>query len=1380
MTSNMLSGERRWASSRRSGMTVLGKVAVPKPINLPSQRLENHGLDPNVEIVPKLGMFVLLGVMCFVIILIRGTLSWGGKSSSASNAWGSSLSPNTDGGSSSSSGLGARPSSGGSGMRPSTAGSDRALEPTSYAWGSNSRPSSASGSLTSNQTSLRPRSAETRPGSSQLSRLTENHVAWSDARTAEKLGVAHGKNDEFSLSSGEFPTLGSEKEKLAENSELQDHSSHGRPSSSSGHRKAKTETSVTDDAPVTANLNDGAINSWKRDNPAYSEEGLGPSNEKWQGNPQHYPNASFPPQHYDAWHNPPINNPQGGVWFRGPPGGPQFGNPITPGGFPVEQFTYYGPHIPPTGLANPIVPPPGPGPRGPHRKNGDGYRSHMPDAYIRPGPSMPIRTGFYPGPLAYDGYYSPAMGFCNSNEQDVPYMAMSGPSVYNRYPNQNPLEPGNPRGRSGGFSSAERPLASDQAESSHPSDTGGPYRVLLKQHKGQDGRNDPLNCEDLQTENSSLADRRNHRRMSSTREVEQCSDYRKNEEIKLSTSTQGDETFSQTLEKQGSSPSVLVKAKSPERIANSNTAGDISARELDGPLGAASGVQEVLLQPSVPIDSSLIQKIEGLNAKLRDNLSARSREDQRNKIRTGNAPVSHVDNEDGISAGAVFPGTKHATEHINPSPPDVGSGGEKNPEYSSFHRTAPSRRTTHGMQGRNDHHNKGRYSNIDADGWQKKSVLADSSTSSDQPIEASNIHVGDHLLSVEMYKRSGPYHIHQARNHVESMQTVSDPTDTQAQRSKVKELAMQRTKQLQVEEEERTRKQKAKALAKLDELNSRTKLVEESTQKENSTSSTLRNKQDEFQLISEASINEVEKSPILTSKPPIDTQKIAGKELNQLISHQDANSADAPNSIQVQDITASKPKQMGFKQKQKLGSTSITTLKVENDTMADGTLPSEIARNEIGTACGLGLSTNLTAMTESSVNQKKKNNRNGKNRHRVEETSSLAAMPLAVPKEGNISQNFAESNKPKDSESKIDQDSFRLASSSKDLHPQLEQHKYLPNEESHGRANSQWKSQYARRMPRNTQTTRPPEKSQGGDAVMWAPVKPPNKTGITDASIDNIKTDVVNSVKGDQQVHNNLKNKRAELERYIPKLVAKEMVQQGGIQQVASSNNQDAANECVGQADSGSQAPHMTQHTNTPVKVVSGVESKNRDGRQIKPGKLVGSWRQRGSAESSSVHDMQDGQNNGSKSDQSVQRSTEHKQTQKVESSLEKGHTKHVSDSSDPDGSNQSRNLRNEQHPSSGFRKNGNQNRVGRGHESHGDRKSSGQDNRQYSLPASRERQGQNLHYEYHPVGSNDNSQSEQFERPKDGNHTVGRLRERVQTHSRRGRGSFYGRQGGL
>jgi hypothetical protein len=31
----------------------LGQVKAPKPLNLPSQKQENHGLDPSVNIVPK-------------------------------------------------------------------------------------------------------------------------------------------------------------------------------------------------------------------------------------------------------------------------------------------------------------------------------------------------------------------------------------------------------------------------------------------------------------------------------------------------------------------------------------------------------------------------------------------------------------------------------------------------------------------------------------------------------------------------------------------------------------------------------------------------------------------------------------------------------------------------------------------------------------------------------------------------------------------------------------------------------------------------------------------------------------------------------------------------------------------------------------------------------------------------------------------------------------------------------------------------------------------------------------------------------------------------------------------------------------------------------
>jgi hypothetical protein len=110
-------------------------------------------------------------------IFVRGTLTWGSKGPSTTpNAWGSSsiLSAKNDGSSSSSSHFNGRPSSGG-GSRPSTAGSESLGSPS--AWGPNSRPSSASGTFPSSHLSMatnRPRSAETRPGSSQLSRFADN------------------------------------------------------------------------------------------------------------------------------------------------------------------------------------------------------------------------------------------------------------------------------------------------------------------------------------------------------------------------------------------------------------------------------------------------------------------------------------------------------------------------------------------------------------------------------------------------------------------------------------------------------------------------------------------------------------------------------------------------------------------------------------------------------------------------------------------------------------------------------------------------------------------------------------------------------------------------------------------------------------------------------------------------------------------------------------------------------------------------------------------------------------------------------------------------------------------------------------------------------
>ena len=439
---------------------------------------------------------------------------------------------------------------------------------------------------------------------------------------------------------------------------------------------------ISDDVPVNANIKGGTVNSWRRDNLAYNEEGVRSGIEKWQGNSQPYPNAGIPPQPYDAWHGPPVNNPQGCVWFRGPPSGPPFGNPVPPSGFPIEPFPYYRPHMPPTGLANPPPgPPPGAGPRG-HHKNGDVYRPHMPDAFIRPG--IPMRPGFFPGSMVYEGYYSPPMGYCNSNERDVPFMGMApGPPVYNRYLNQNAPEPDNSQGRSGGYGNAGEQLTSEQVESGHPPDTAGPYRVLLKHHES-DRKNEPTNWEDSETTNATHVDGRGQPRMT-VWENEQRSNYRKNEERDLRTSTRG-EVSSQSSENQVSSSSVM-KAKFPESSGNIKKSDDISARKLDG---VASDMLEISSKPSASKDASLIQKIEGLNAKARDNSSARIREEQRNKIHASNAPINHVENA--VGADVVFPARTHATEIINPAHHEMGAAGaEKNSESLSFSGTATSR-----------------------------------------------------------------------------------------------------------------------------------------------------------------------------------------------------------------------------------------------------------------------------------------------------------------------------------------------------------------------------------------------------------------------------------------------------------------------------------------------------------------------------------------------------------------------------------------------------------------------------------------------------------------------------------------------------------------
>ena len=88
------------------------------------------------------------------------------------------------------------------------------------------------------------------------------------------------------------------------------------------------------------------------------------------------------------------------------------------------------------------------------------------------------------------------------------------------------------------------------------------------------------------------------------------------------------------------------------------------------------------------------------------------------------------------------------------------------------------RQTAHGAQRRTCFHNRGKTAQ-DADGWQKKSVVADSPTLSAAQLEVSSVHIGDHCISVENYHRCGSYH--EARLDEQSVQTMSGPSNSQAQ-----------------------------------------------------------------------------------------------------------------------------------------------------------------------------------------------------------------------------------------------------------------------------------------------------------------------------------------------------------------------------------------------------------------------------------------------------------------------------------------------------------------------------------------------------------------------------------------------------------------------
>ncbi|CAA7409194.1 unnamed protein product [Spirodela intermedia] len=1233
-----------WGQTRKSGMTVLGKV--PKPINLPSQRLENHGLDPNVEIVPK------------------GTLTWGSRASLAGpNAWGSSSlsSPNTDGSTSSPNGLSGRPSSGGSYTRPSTATSDRSHQAVSGAWSSNSRPSSASGILPSDQAPVvatRPRSAETRHGSSQRSCFGESvpeGSAWGPSRIPEKL-VTASKLNTFNLSSGDFPTLGSEKTSKS-NVPQEGDSSQGRPASASGRVTAEKET--VEFLPVGNEiLSKGNVNAWRNDNSPHVGGGTPQNSDNWKRDQQQmqpYQNTnSLPPYQFDSWHGTPMANSPDGIWYRGPPPGGMF-RPGGPGSYPVDPYAFY-PQLPMRPLSNPQA---GPGhgnvmaSYGP--MNGPPYHPHPPDSHMAMHrPLSPRRPDVYPGRAHNDSHYSPP-SFSNVSERDGPVLGMAPlqSTLYNQHPGQKS------KGDIGDLHEAPfynaPPRAGKEVDDGHPHDSHRPrFKVLLKQHdRWKD--NDSVEKKDQSvTSGASQLEIKDH----SLAPEPALQEGDKDETAKMAPGV-----AHQSDKESRIHPSIPAIQNKIVPSIKSETVADRHAN--------ASGQGEDPKRWPVKKSSALIEKIESLNNKARvvDGRSAvpgAVKEDREKPFKNVNNKADTTQVTDTVPAVPEKSSTDPVLENLVsvgdaiPAPPACvkarsGASEVHAPSASLLGpvvgSTAHSQvhRKSHNQQNRMDHHSKSRFNGKNGEEWKNKSPGSSVIDNTENSPEA---RVEDHRPCQDVTEKK---ELHDTKiNEKAFIVSSMDSVDLKAQHARMKEIARQRAKQLQKEEEERIREQKARALAKLEELNRRTAAESSNQPLHHAPSTETQPHQDMTKCPDSKHSTADDKAPVRLSDPanaavppkthhkvktlgspkegvvvvpeePVDS---SSQTVSQSVTRDNPPASEVPAAVEAQSDPQFQHNGPS-KQKQTLQRRRHHNLEekhVSEKDISDGVLVGSIvvSSKHLTESAIPGGSTGVEApaaekdVDESLTHHKKRNSRIMRNRSKPEEApSSIVSKPSQkAPEKGPA----VEEGRPKPSEAPAkdgavqqegpDGAAVRVQKSAGAL-PTAPPNQVFSRatEEAPPKSTLQWKPQHPRKITRNPQAARPADKFHGAEAVVWAPVKSTGKKELAEEAqivADEAISDP--SAKSSSDVEHNLKFKRAEMERYVPKPIAQELLSQ---QMPATSHHQPAPSAPKAPISSQGAASSGTGHSANLKAEPSGDTTGRESTKPSKNSKAHASWRRR-------------------------------------------------------------------------------------------------------------------------------------------------------------------------
>ncbi|XP_020599437.1 protein MODIFIER OF SNC1 1 isoform X2 [Phalaenopsis equestris] len=1243
MASSIQSTERRWTSTRKSGMTVLGKV--PKPINLPSQKLENHGLDPNVEIVPK------------------GTLTWGTRPLlAASSAWGSSTlsSPRTDGSVGSPVHANGRPSSGGSGTRPSTGSSERSNEPVALSLGSSSRPSSASGILPSSHMSVaanRPRSADNRPNSSHLSRFAESSVdsiAWGAAGTSEKTADASKKSN-FTLTSGDFPSLGSEKSDEPKSQKGQNPNVSASPATAlSSSLKGTSKPLLTSGNENPGLALHGNFNSWSADTLPCAGEGPSTRTENWHRdihNAQPLLDAHMAAQQYGPWHGPAHHSPV--VWHGGHEAGvlyrPSFG---PPGTYHVDA--YY-PYVQAGALPNNQA-----FPRaetisgGVHLKKGEAYRHMPPESYLPHGESgIPVRPGVYPGPVLYETHPS----FDNSSEQVGSTAGMPGQyglHNQNRSENQTPQpwrfhpQPDGPV-----------PVTIIQHEiSGQANETQGQYRVLLKQHGNHEEKDASGKEHAAVVSSTAQKGRRTGFSMPEPYSTDQS--YKEEEKI--------EEQHGKVSHRQY--PNDLVDQNDRNSLGTCKSAGHNVMKKLD------TYQQKAIVKKN----ASLMEKVEGLNSKTRavdahfegENYPAKEmRSNQSSSSGEGHFAGVGPANSCSASSTSVSGARNLGTSKSN-APTKVmihESVLESNYSEDGVHSQFHNQKVVLDVKGKGEHHGTLKFGSYGADDA-NNSLEMDSLEKTSVTIGKSGclLSIPDSQLSKAGSDDQGSRLILNSVSDRSSLKSV----DHDVQHAKLKEMARQRALQLQKEEEERTAEQKAKALAKLAELNERalasSKQASRHAQPLNNDSPNKHNTSGKDEKTTTASgalhgslscDSEAKKHPndanIVklkdssdlsltqssgTSDPSVQAQVSVGEQSWQLGQESNPEFTTGKSASDLQDNNVSRRKQAWNRRRRSNVDERNQSEKLNNSESGGSTRCASIVNEDASD--GLGILNSDPPPVQAS-----KNNRGPKYKNKLNDTKLNSQLPHVAQQEGSSGKVVLDSDGTKtpaklfeplsvqennSNESLRDQDSM-------DLKAGPNQSGSEPAKITTERATNNWKSQPHRKPTKNGQSDKANAKYIGGETVVWAPVKVVNKDGSSESHKSSAgELTNLSDGKNVQDTRNGAKAKRAEIERYVPKPIAKELSLQGDSHQSSSTVVSASSSADSGKRELASSSAVTGKDVSSTVAKTALISMNTEDNKQSRQGKTHSSWRQRNPGEAPS-HEQIEQSSGPSKS---VQKTSEH------------------------------------------------------------------------------------------------------------------------------------------